>query len=222
MGWFRRKDNSVSTPSFAEHFDAAIEPEGEDDSPEIELHDFDSQTATTDLAVAPPSSLATTANPTELVAIHTHKIEKALGALVALTQQLDNRLDHLEARMNQLAHNDDLATRDELDRVRHTQQQLAAEISRQSIDLRERLAHVASTRPPMPPKDQRTAIVAQQILQLSDAYNAYDMPGDATDSDPIDLTDASDIADAADIADSPNGVAGGASSPQDASTPATP
>lgn len=181
MAWFRRS-TPESASNFADQFDAPLDPPSNDDDPEVQPLGFDTEPST-GLATR-TTGVAVTANTTELVAIHTHKIEKALGALVALTQQLDDRLDRLEDRVSEMALMEDVATRDELDRVRHSQQQLAAEISRQSIDLRERLAHVAATRPPMPPKDQRTAIVAQQILQLSDAYNGFDEPA------VIDLADA--------------------------------
>lgn len=108
------------------------------------------------------------------------RVERALVVLAAHAQQLDGRLEHIERRLEAVADAQiDVATQDDLLEVRLHSAKLSAELTRMTVELRgeiEDAAHLAATAAansgtPVTARDRRVATLAEQIIDLSDAFD---------------------------------------------------
>ena len=107
------------------------------------------------------------------------RMERALVALAFHTQQLDDRLDRLERRLD--ASIDvalDSPTHDDVLEVRLHSARVAAELSRMAVELRAEIEHaMATVAAPVPSaRDRRVHLVADSIVDLADRIDT--MPSD--------------------------------------------
>src|SRR3954468_12947193 len=102
------------------------------------------------------------------------RMERALVALAFHTQQLDDRLDRLERRLD--ASIDvalDSPTHDDVLEVRLHSARVAAELSRMAVELRAEIEHAVSniTAPVPSIRDRRVQAVAETIVDLADGID---------------------------------------------------
>ena len=102
-------------------------------------------------------------------------VQQALGAIVAIAQQMDARLARVERQLNELdPHAMGLASTDDIHALRLDNARLSAEIAKSAIALRDRIDEVEFNRPATPAHEERVNRLAQQIATLSDSYCATD------------------------------------------------
>lgn len=125
------------------------------------------------VAVVPPAGLPAV------------RAERALVALAVHAQQLDDRLGHIEHRLDNLAQADlglEIATQDDLLEVRLHSARVSAELTRVAVDLQARIDDLAVQMPAVVAEDrrlQRARTLAETIIDLSDSL----------DTRPVDLSD---------------------------------
>jgi hypothetical protein len=114
------------------------------------------------------------------------RVERALVVLAAHAQQLDGRLEHIERRLDRVedGHVDPeiVPTHEDILEVRIHSARVAAELARVTVELRAQIEQVAHAAAIGKPRDQRIATLAEQIIDLSDAFDTH----------PLDLTDRND------------------------------
>jgi hypothetical protein len=117
------------------------------------------------------------------------RAERVLLALAVHSQQLGDRLDRLEARLDEIGEIDphlDAPTHDDLLEVRLHGARVSAEVSRLSVELQGRIDDLAAKLPAVIAEDQRqqrARTFAETILDLSDSLDTTtidlrDRPGD--------------------------------------------
>lgn len=114
------------------------------------------------------------------VASPTPQTDRILLALAVHAQQLDDRVTHLEHRLDALACGDlaIVATKDDLLDVQRHSAQVAAELAGLAITMRRELDQVASRIPALLAEDerhQRARTFAESILDLSDALDTVEI-----------------------------------------------
>ena len=114
------------------------------------------------------------------------KVERALVALAVHAQQLGDRLDRLERRLDATIETTvDAPTHDDVLEVRVHSAKVAAELARVTVELRaeieERVTELASRPRPATPRERRIQQTAETILDLSDRLDT--MPSDTRDTD---------------------------------------
>ncbi|HET7653264.1 MAG TPA: hypothetical protein VFK42_09520 [Acidimicrobiales bacterium] len=123
---------------------------------------------------------ATAAAP-QLSVVPVPKVERALVALAVHAQQLDDRLDRLERRLDSTIDAAvDAPTHDDVLEVRVHSAKVAAELARVTVELRAEMeARITKLQPkPQPPtaRERRIQTTAETILDLSDRLDT--MPSD--------------------------------------------
>jgi len=98
-------------------------------------------------------------------------VQQALGTIVAIAQQMDARLARVERQLDELdPHSLGLASTDDVHALRIENARLSGELSKATIDLRDRIDQVEFNQPTTPAHEARVNRLAQQILTLSDSY----------------------------------------------------
>jgi hypothetical protein len=123
---------------------------------------------------------ATAAAP-QLSVVPVPKVERALVALAVHAQQLGDRLDRLERRLDSTIDAAvDAPTHDDVLEVRVHSAKVAAELARVTVELRAEMeARITKLQPkPQPPtaRERRIQTTAETILDLSDRLDT--MPSD--------------------------------------------
>lgn len=99
------------------------------------------------------------------------RLERALVALAVQAQQLDDRLDHLERRLESLAAAHlDAPTHEDLLEVRLHSARVAADLARVAVELRAEIARTARElrSAPMTERERRIRAIAETVIDLSD------------------------------------------------------
>jgi len=115
------------------------------------------------------------------------RAERALVALAVHAQQLDDRLGHIEHRLDHLDSADlglEIPTHDDLLEVQLHSARVSAELTRVAVELQARIDDLAVQMPAVVAEDrrlQRARTLAETIIDLSDSL----------DTIPVDLTDES-------------------------------
>ena len=113
------------------------------------------------------------------------RAERALVALAVHAQQMDDRLGHIEHRLDHLASADlglEIPTQDDLLQVQLHSARVSAELTRVAVELQARIDDLAVRMPAVVAEDrrlQRARTLAETIIDLSDSL----------DTNPVDLTD---------------------------------
>ena len=123
-----------------------------------------------------------------LAVVPAPKVERALVALAVHAQQLDDRLDRLERRLDaSIEESVDAPSHDDVREVRLHSAKVAAELARVTVELRAEIEHqVTELRSHVAEKAQPTARerriqqTAETILDLSDRLDT--MPSDFRDA----------------------------------------
>ena len=120
-----------------------------------------------------PTPPAATATSTDLVP----RSERALVALAVHAQQLSDRVDRLERRLEE---NEQEAvvipTTEDVMAVRLHSAKLAAELTRVSVELRAEIESVAASVAQTAPHRERVRTLAESIIDLSDSLDT--LPAD--------------------------------------------
>jgi hypothetical protein len=119
--------------------------------------------------------------PPQLAIVPAPKVERALVALAVHAQQLDDRLDRLERRLDTTIDASlDAPTHDDVLEVRLHSAKVAAELARITVELRAEMEdRITRFQPkPQPPtaRERRIQTTAETILDLSDRLDT--MPSD--------------------------------------------
>lgn len=98
------------------------------------------------------------------------RVERALVALAAHAQQIEDRLARIEERVEGvvMAHVD-VATQTDLTDLRVHSARVAAEVARLQVELRAEIDRVEQGR--LTPNEQRIRTLAEQILDLGDGFD---------------------------------------------------
>lgn len=110
------------------------------------------------------------------------KVERALVALAVHAQQLDDRLDRLERRLDATVDAAlDAPSHDDVLEVRLHSAKVAAELARVAVELRAEIENRVTQLQPKPPtaRERRIQTTAETILDLSDRLDT--MPSDYRD-----------------------------------------
>jgi hypothetical protein len=115
----------------------------------------------------------------------TPRVERALVALAVYAQQLDDRLERIERRLDQAADaaeaTADGPTHADVLEVRVHSAKVAAELTRVSVELRAEIEHaVKQAGAKREHHERRVNTLAEQIIDLSDALDTQ--PGDVARS----------------------------------------
>lgn len=123
-----------------------------------------------------------------LAVVPVPKVERALVALAVHAQQLDDRLDRLERRLDaSIEESVDAPTHDDVLEVRLHSAKVAAELARVTVELRAEIehsvthlqAHLADREQPTA-RERRIRQTAETILDLSDRLDT--LPSDFRDA----------------------------------------
>ena len=119
-----------------------------------------------------------------LAVVPVPKMERALVALAVHAQQLDDRLDRLERRLDaSVEASIDAPTHDDVLEVRLHSAKVAAELARVTVELRaemeQRITHLEARHTPTA-RERRIQQTAETILDLSDRLDT--MPSDFRDA----------------------------------------
>lgn len=112
------------------------------------------------------------------------RVERALVALAVQAQQLDDRLDHIERRIDALAAAQaEAPTHDDLLDARLHTARVAAELARISVELRAEIERTArELAAPPSERERRIRAIAETVIDLSDRTDT--LPGDLYDHRP--------------------------------------
>ncbi len=114
------------------------------------------------------------------------RVERALVVLAAHAQQLDGRLEHLERRIDLVEDRRidgiDVPTHEDVMEVRVHSAKVAAELTRVTVELRAEIEEATRAAALQAPRDKRIATLAEQIIDLSDAFDTR--PADLDDGTP--------------------------------------
>jgi hypothetical protein len=121
-----------------------------------------------------------------VAAVPAVRTERALVALAIHAQQLDERLERMEQRVDALASTEvelDVPTHDDLLEVRIHSARVAAELARVAVELQGRIDDVAVQMPAIVAEDRRqrrARTLAETIIDLSDSLDTtpLDLDGD--------------------------------------------
>ena len=117
------------------------------------------------------------APPAEPAGLPVLRTERALVALAIHSQQLDDRLERMEHRLDELAGAEatlDLPTHDDLLEVRLHSARVSAELTRVAVDLQARIDDLAVQMPAVVAEDRRqrrARTLAETIIDLSDSLD---------------------------------------------------
>jgi len=120
------------------------------------------------------------ANTAELALLPAPRMERALVALVVHAQQLDDRIDRLERRLDATVDAAlDAPTHDDVLEVRVHSARVSAELARVTVELRAEIEQARSLAAAAQPTayDRRVRAVAETIVDLSDRMDT--LPADA-------------------------------------------
>ena len=105
------------------------------------------------------------------------RTERALVALAVHAQQLSDRLDRIEVRLEESEQTAvELPTTEDVLAVRLHSAKVAAELTRVSVELRAEIEQVAATVAQTAPHRERVRTLAESIIDLSDRLDT--LPGD--------------------------------------------